>query len=52
VRTGVVFSKYGGALAKITKPIIWGQGAPLGAGMQCMPWIHMDDLCEIYLQLA
>jgi len=52
VRTGVVFSKYGGALAKITKPIIWGQGAPLGSGMQYMPWIHMDDLCEIYLQLA
>jgi uncharacterized protein (TIGR01777 family) len=52
VRTGVVFSEYGGALAKITKPIIWGQGAPLGSGSQYMPWVHMDDLCAIYTQLV
>ena len=52
VRTGVVFSEYGGALAKMTKPIIWGQGAPLGSGMQYMPWIHMDDLCEVYSLLT
>jgi len=52
VRTGVVLSKDGGALAKMINPIMWGQGDSLGSGIQYMPWIHMDDLCEIYLQLA
>ena len=52
VRTGIVFSDKGGALEKICKPIIWGQGAPLGSGKQYMPCIHMDDLCAIYTQLV
>lgn len=52
VRTGVVLSKDGGALTKIIQPIVWGQGAPLGSGFQHIPWIHIDDLCEIYLQLV
>lgn len=52
VRTGVVLSKDGGALTKFIKPILWGQGAPLGSGKQYIPWIHIDDLCEIYIQLA
>jgi len=52
VRTGVVLSGEGGALEKITKPIIWGQGAALGSGKQYMPCIHIDDLCAIYTQLV
>lgn len=52
VRTGIVFSEYGGALAKLSKPILWGQGAALGSGRQYMAWIHVDDLCEIYAQLV
>lgn len=51
VRTGIVLSSEGGALPKMTKPIIWGQGAPLGSGKQYMPCIHIDDLCTIYIQL-
>jgi len=51
VRTGIVLSSEGGALPKMTKPIIWGQGAPLGSGKQYMPWIHVDDLCAIYIHL-
>jgi uncharacterized protein (TIGR01777 family) len=49
-RTGVVFSKEGGALPKILKPIKFGFGAVLGNGNQYMPWIHIDDLCELYIQ--
>ncbi len=48
-RTGVVFSKDGGAFQKIMQPIKLGIGAVLGNGNQYMPWIHIDDLCLMYL---
>jgi NAD dependent epimerase/dehydratase family enzyme len=31
-------------------PIKLGIGAALGSGKQYMPWIHIDDLCEIYIK--
>jgi len=49
LRTGVVFSKNGGALERMAKPIKMGFGAPLGSGRQYMPYIHIDDLCEMYI---
>jgi hypothetical protein len=49
-RTGVVLTKKGGAFEKITKPIKMGLGAALGSGNQYMPWIHIDDLCEMYIE--
>lgn len=49
-RTGVVFAKNGGALQKIIKPIKLGVGAVLGTGNQYMPWIHIDDLCSMYIK--
>ena len=45
-RTGIVLSKNGGALKKMKTPII----TPLGDGKQYMPWIHIDDLCELYIK--
>ncbi len=45
LRTGIVLSKNGGALEKMKTPII----SPLGTGKQYMPWIHIDDLCGIYI---
>ena len=48
-RTGVVLSKDGGAFAKLIKPIKLVFGAALGNGQQFMPWIHIDDLCQMYL---
>lgn len=48
-RTGVVYSKNGGAFSKILLPIKKGFGAVLGNGKQYMPWIHINDLCNIYL---
>jgi len=50
IRTGVVFSMPGGALEKIVTPIKFGVGAPLGSGDQFMSWIHIRDLCRIYLK--
>lgn len=46
LRTGVVLSKIGGALEKMRKPII----SPLGTGKQYLPWIHIDDLCDMYIK--
>ncbi len=50
IRTGVVLSKQGGALEKMTTTVKMGIGSPLGSGKQYMPWIHIDDLCGIYIK--
>jgi uncharacterized protein (TIGR01777 family) len=50
IRTGVVLTYQGGALAKMITPVKIGLGASIGSGKQYMPWIHMDDLCNIYIK--
>lgn len=49
LRTGVVFSESGGALEKMIQPIKFGVGAPLGSGLQMVSWVHIADLCQMYL---
>lgn len=49
IRTGIVLSKEGGALKEIAKPIRYGVGASLGSGNQHMSWIHITDLCNMFL---
>lgn len=49
LRIGVVLSSEGGALPKIMMPIRWGVGAPLASGKQWMSWIHLDDLCRMFI---
>lgn len=46
LRTGIVLAEKGGALDKMKTPII----SPLGDGKQYLPWIHIDDLCQMYLK--
>lgn len=50
IRTGVVLTKQGGALSKMAWPAKRGFGAALGNGKQYLPWIHINDLCGIYLK--
>lgn len=50
LRTGIVLSKKGGAYEKISKPIKLGAGSVLGNGNQYVPWIHIADLCSMYIQ--
>lgn len=48
LRTGVVFSKNGGLITEMIKPIKNGFGAAFGTGNQTESWIHIDDLIALY----
>lgn len=50
IRTGVVLSEKGGALKELMKPVQFYVGARLGTGTQFLSWIHLDDLCGIYIK--
>ena len=50
-RIGVVLSTAGGALPQIAKPVKLGAGAALGSGKQFMSWIHLDDLCRLFIAM-
>ncbi|MCH8533429.1 MAG: TIGR01777 family oxidoreductase [Flavobacteriaceae bacterium] len=49
LRIGLVLSDEGGALEKMKKPIELYAGAPLGSGKQWQSWIHIDDLCNLFI---
>ncbi|GEO06418.1 NAD-dependent epimerase [Adhaeribacter aerolatus] len=50
LRIGVVLSDKGGALPQMARPVKLMAGAPLGSGKQYMSWIHIDDLCRLFIQ--
>jgi uncharacterized protein (TIGR01777 family) len=49
LRTGIVLSKKGGALEEFKKPLKGFVAAVLGDGKQVVSWIHIDDLCRMYI---
>jgi uncharacterized protein (TIGR01777 family) len=49
VRTGIVLSKVGGALAEFKRPVKFGVAAILGSGRQTVSWIHVEDLCRLFM---
>ena len=49
LRTGIVLSNDGGALAEFKKPIRFGVAGILGNGNQVVSWIHIDDLCRMFI---
>lgn len=51
LRTGVVLSPRGGALARLLPPFRLGLGGPLGDGAQWMSWIALTDVVEAILFL-
>ncbi|WP_294960593.1 TIGR01777 family oxidoreductase [uncultured Flavobacterium sp.] len=50
IRTGIVLGKNEGFLKKMIPTFKSGFGAILGSGKQYLPWIHIEDLCQIYLK--
>ena len=49
-RIGIVLSNSGGVLVEFKKPIRFGFAAILGNGKQNISWIHIDDLCQLFLK--
>lgn len=50
LRTGIVLSREGGALAQWDKSTRLGIAAILGSGRQMVSWIHIGDLCRLYVE--
>lgn len=48
-RCGIVLSNDGGALTEFKKPVRAGIAPLFGSGEQVASWIHVDDLCRLYL---
>ena len=48
IRTGMALDPRGGALQKLLPPFRMGVGGRLGTGRQWIPWIHLDDLANLY----
>lgn len=48
-RIGIVLSTKGGALEKMLPPARLGAGAYFGNGAQWYSWVHIDDLCRMFL---
>lgn len=49
LRIGVVMSTQGGALEKMLIPLRFFMATYFGNGEQWYSWIHLDDLCEMFL---
>lgn len=50
IRTPLVLGKNADALKLMKLPTQYGLGASLGSGKQASPWLHIEDLCRVYLQ--
>ena len=48
-RTGLVLSAKDGFLKSLAGAVRWKLGAPFGSGEQYVSWIHIDDLCRMYI---
>jgi uncharacterized protein len=52
IRVGIVLSMDAGALKEMVKPVKFYVGAPLGSGNQKLSWIHIDDVCGVFIKAA
>ena len=50
IRVGIVLSTKGGALPKLVLPQNFLLGTYFGNGKQYYPWIHIEDLCNIFVK--
>lgn len=49
LRIGIVLSDTGGALVEFKKPLRMGVAAILGSGKQIISWVHVTDLCRLFI---
>ncbi len=50
IRIGLVLAKHGGVMPKLLTSFHAGFGSYFGNGKQYYPWIHIDDLCRIFIK--
>lgn len=50
-RLGFVLAQDGGALETIRPIFRLGLGGRLGSGKQWMPWVHINDICGVFIHL-
>lgn len=50
IRTGMVLGRNEGIIKKLAPIFKRGLGSALGSGKQYMPWIHIHDLCAMYIE--
>lgn len=48
IRVGVVLDKNEGGFIRMVQPFRFFVGGPLGNGKQYLPWIHVNDIVNIY----
>ncbi len=51
LRIGIVLSSKGGALPKLLLPVRFRLGTYFGDGQMFYSWIHIDDLCRMFIHL-
>lgn len=49
LRIGIVLARDGGALPKMTQSMKFGLAPYFGDGQTWYPWIHIEDLCRMFL---
>jgi uncharacterized protein (TIGR01777 family) len=49
LRIGIVLSNDGGALPEFKKPVRFGIAGVLGSGKQVVSWVHIEDLCRMFI---
>ena len=50
IRVGIVLAKEGGFVKAVAAPAKWGLGAAFGNGKMMTSWIHINDLCGIFMK--
>jgi uncharacterized protein (TIGR01777 family) len=50
IRVGIVLAKEGGFIKAVAAPTKWGLGAAFGNGKMMTSWIHINDLCGIFMK--
>ncbi|MCF6311311.1 MAG: TIGR01777 family oxidoreductase [Verrucomicrobiales bacterium] len=48
-RIGMVLGSEGGAAPKLKTLFRWGLGGQLGSGKQWMPWVHVEDVAQMFI---
>lgn len=49
IRSGVVLGRHGGMIKEMYIPFFFGVGGPIASGKQYLPWIHVKDLCNLFI---